>query len=291
MNVLITGHKGFIGAHLERALRKGMLFQNHAILERDEVITSDADIRDLDSEAVLAKIDRIYHLAGSPSPVKYKQNPIEVIMSTVQGTYNVLELARKTGARVLFASTIDTDKYYPPTNPRAAYTDSKKVAEDLCYQYRNDVDIRVARLFSTYGPGMLPDDGRVVPAFILAALNGTPISVYGDGTQIDSFCYITDMIQGLYKLMENENPGKPVELGNPFIMGPGTGLISIGELARMIIELCESRSGINFINADSFDRTRIPDMSYAKSKLDWYPVIGIRQGLEKTVKYMREVTT
>ena len=289
MKILITGDKGFIGSNLRQAYERGLLYHHHAIKEDQELISMPCDVKTIDLENTHIKVDQIYHLAGTPSPVKYKKNPIDVLLSSVMGTFNILELAKKTGARVVFASTIDTEKYYPSSNPRACYTDGKKVAEDLCYLYKDVVDIRVVRLFSTYGEGMKPDDGRVIPEFIRRALNDEPITIYGDGTQIDSFCYIDDMIRGLYELMEaNKNPGEPIELGNPYTQGAFfAGVTSISELAKMIIELCQSKSEIVYQPSSGHDGARIPNVVYATKNLYWNPNIGLKSGLERTINYFK----
>ena len=290
MNILITGHKGFIGANLVKSYQDGTFAKHFAIKDDFNIITLPRDVKLIDLKKTKTKIDRIYHLAGTPSPAKYKKNPVDVLLSSVMGTFNVLELAKQTGARVVFTSTIDTEKYYPSSDARACYTDGKKAAEDLCYLYRDSVDVRVARLFSTYGEGMKPDDGRVIPVFIQKALNNEPISIYGNGTQIDSFCYISDMVHGLHALMEGENPDSPIELGNPFVQGYNSGLASIGELASLIIELCQSKSKISYVMSTGHDKERIPNIVYAMKVLKWTPVVGLKQGLTNTIRYFKGVT-
>ena len=291
MNILITGHKGFIGANLVKSYQDGTFAKHFAIKDDFNIITLPrCDVKLIDLEKTKTKIDRIYHLAGTPSPAKYKKNPVDVLLSSVMGTFNVLELAKQTGARVVFTSTIDTEKYYPSSDPRACYTDGKKAAEDLCYLYRDSVDVRVARLFSTYGEGMKPDDGRVIPVFIQKALNNEPISIYGNGTQIDSFCYISDMVHGLHALMEGENPDSPIELGNPFVQGYNSGLASLGDLASLIIELCQSKSKISYVMSTGHDKERIPNIVYAMKVLKWAPVVGLKQGLTNTIRYFKGVT-
>lgn len=291
MNILITGEKGFIGKQLSNAFTKGILYQHHAIKEDFNIVPCPQDVRDINPSIIKGKIDRIYHLAGSPSPVMFKADPVRTITTAVQGTYNILELAKKTGARVIVLSTVDTDKYYPSHNPRSAYVDSKKVAEDLCFQYLQDgVDVRVVRLFSTYGPSMNYDDGRVIPTYIRKAIQNEPLSVWGDGTLIDSFCYIDDVIKALYLLMEENNPGFPIEIGNPFIIGSATGLISIGELAKMIVELAKSNSIINNIPATSLSgNARIPNIMWMKEH-NWTPTIGLRKGLINMIQSFRGVS-
>ena len=248
------------------------------------------DVTDWDIGASATKIDRIYHLAGAPRPSQYKEEPVRTIMTSVLGTYKVLELAKQTGARVLFTSSADADYCFSPTDPRSAYIDGKKVAEDLCFQYAKDgVDVRIARLFSTYGPGMKKTDGRVIPAFIRAAEKGEKLMIYGQGHQIDSFCYIDDAIKGLYALMEHPtNPGEPVDLGNPNL-GPSQGLISIEELARKIIAVTKSSSTIDFCPAKPPRKTRVPDIYWMRHTAGWNPMVGLQYGLEQTAKSFREV--
>jgi UDP-glucuronate decarboxylase len=284
MKILITGARGFLGTNLKNAFEKGLFASHHAIGHEFEVFPEMGDIRVPRG----INVDRIYHLAGTPSPTKYKVKPVDVIMSSVQGTYNILELAKKTGARVLFVSTVDTDRYYSPDKPRAAYVDGKKCAEDLCYAYSKDVDVRVVKLFSSYGEGMHADDGRVIPSFIRAALRNDPLIVYGDGSQIDSFCYVSDTIQALYLTMESTNPNKTIEIGNPFL-DRHCGLISIKELAMAIVELCESKSQIIFVPRDDIDKERVPNIHYLTKTLGWYPMVGLREGLKKTIEYYRGV--
>jgi UDP-glucuronate decarboxylase len=289
MKILITGERGFIGSSLVRAFQTGILHAHHAIADVTEIIHPPCNLIDLDQWTDKIKLDRIYHLASTPSPFKYKKKPLYVMMSNVQGTFNILELAKRTGARVLFTSTVDVDKQYPSNDSRACYVDSKKCAEDLCHLYRDTVDVRIARLYSTYGPGMMPDDGRVIPEFIKLALQNKPISIYGDGSQMDSFCYITDMLQALYRFMEAEDPTKEMELGNPLLTG-AYGLTTIIDLAKMIISICRSDSTISHISYNGFNKFRVPNIAIAKRELGgWIPMVGLGEGLEKTVHAMKEV--
>ena len=288
MKILITGQNGFLGKNLTKAFKTG-LFDAHPAIKDEHVFGDCGDVRYIKEQGYCAgELNRIYHLAGTPSPTKYKLFPAYVIMSSVVGTFNLLEMAKETRARLLFTSTIDTERFYPSDNFRSAYVDGKKCAEDLCYQYRKDVDVRVIKLFSTYGEGMAYADGRVIPTFIRAAINDDPIVVYGDGTQIDSFCYVSDMIDALYKAMEHDNPNKVIELGNPFT-DRHSGLVSIGELAHAIVDIARSKSKITYIPNMSFDKERIPNIHYAVRHLGWSPLIGLREGLERTIKYFREV--
>jgi UDP-glucuronate decarboxylase len=288
MKILITGQKGFLGSNLTKAFKTGLFAADPAIKD-DYNISDCGDVRNVsENDYYFGEVSRIYHLAGTPSPTKYKLFPSNVLMSSVQGTKNILEVAKRTGARVLFTSTIDTERFYPSDNPRSAYVDGKKCAEDLCYQYRHEVDVRVIKLFSTYGEGMNYDDGRVIPTFIRAAINNDPIIVYGDGTQIDSFCYVSDMVQALYLTMEHDNPNKVIELGNPFT-DRHNGLVSIGELATAIIDIAKSKSKITYVPNMAFDKERIPNIHYAVRHLGWSPLTGLREGLERTIKYFREV--
>ena len=288
MRVMITGDKGFIGGNLKEALNNGLFAQHFAIKDDIEIVSLPCDSRGIDIKNTKVKLDRIYHLAGTPSPAKYKNNPGEVLLSSVFGMFNILELAKKTGARVLFTSTVNTDKYYPPTDSRSCYVDGKKAAEDLCEIYRKTVDVRVVRLFSSYGVGMKPDDGRVIPQFIVNALQNKPLKIYGDGSQLDSFCYVTDTIHAMYELMEHENPGHAVEIGNPNIVG-AKGLTSIKELAEKVIEICGSKSTIEHMPYSGFDKERVPNIHYLSSVLNWHPRVSLAEGLKKTINAFREV--
>ena len=289
MKILVTGQNGFIGQALIKAIKEGVFARHHAILDDHDIITLPCDVRDIDVDNVKIKVDRIYHLAGTPSPAKYKLDPTRVLMSSIQGTHKILELAKKTGARVLFTSTINTDKYYPSNDPRACYVDGKKIAEDLCYLYKDSVDVRIARLFSTYGVGMKPDDGRVIPQFIVNALKNEPINIYGDGYQVDSFCYVSDMVSALHALMEiDENPKKPVELGNAMVTG-AKGITSIEDLATQIINMCESKSVIYHVAITGMDKERIPNMAYASKVLKWSPDVSLFMGLRMTIASFKEV--
>jgi len=291
MNIMVTGSSGFIGGHLCDAFARGQFYEHHALANDVNLIAAPAELRALNVSGMQIKVDRIYHLAGAPSPVRYGRNPVETIMTAVQGTYNILNLAQRTGARVLFTSTADVDRYFPSDNARAVYVDSKKVAEDLCYQFRKmGVDVRVARLFSTYGPGMKRDDGRVIPAFISAAINNNPIIISGDGRQIDSFCYVDDMTKALHALMEGDDPGRPIDIGNPILSGPAAGLTTIADLAEKIIEVCGSSSEIRYNSSARTNPQRIPDIIYAKNKLGWMPQIGLNNGLTKTVRAFKGVS-
>ncbi len=283
MRVFVTGDKGFVGSWLCDRLRT----------ESHEVVTlppSAYDIRQPESLWEIKDIDRIYHLASKPSPKWHTEEPIRTIMTSVVGTYNILELAKRTSARVFLASTVDVENYYAPSHPRASYVEGKKSAEVLCLAYRNEygVDVKVARLFSSYGPGMKLDDGRVIPVFILKALRNEPIEIVGDGEQIDSFCYITDMVDGIVNFMESGDwlPG-PIEIGNPFLNGNATGLITIGDLAEKIVSICGSSSDIICKPSESVNKNRIPNIYAAKKYLDWIPRVGLKNGLTVTVEYFR----
>ena len=289
MKILITGEKGFIGSNLVKAFKTGVLGQHHAIADGNEIIFAPCNLIDLDKWTDKIKLDRIYHLASTPSPAKYKKDPLYVMLTNVRGTYNILELAKRTKARVLFTSTVDVDKQYPSSDLRACYVDSKKCAEDLCNLYRvSGVDVRIARLYSTYGPGMMPDDGRVIPEFIKAAMKGQPLKVYGDGSQLDSFCYIADMMNALYRLMEHDESIPVMELGNPLLTG-ACGLIRIDDLAKMVKNICRSQSQIEYVPYSGYNKFRVPDIALAKEYLGWMPIVGLSTGLERTVQAMKEV--
>jgi len=279
MRILVTGSRGFIGSHLLKKLED----------ENQEIIyLGKADIRkpDIYSLAGMGGIDRIYHLASNPSPVKYTGKLLETIETNVIGTENMLELAKKTGARVLFTSTVDAGNYFSPENPRSGYVDSKKVAEDLSFIYRQEygVDVRVLRLYSVYGPGMEAGDGRVIPNFICGALRGHDITISGDGSQFDSFCYVDDMVPGLINFMESDKNSfnMPIEIG---YYPP----IRICDLASKIIELSESESRVVNSFGKGVFADRCPDLTKAVEIIGWKPETSIEGGLFKTIEYFRDI--
>jgi UDP-glucuronate decarboxylase len=306
--VLVTGGAGFIGSHLCKRLLEG----------GDEVICVDnlftgrkENIRELLSNSnfefirhditlpLYVEADKIYNLACPASPPAYQYNSIKTIKAGVLGSINMLGLARRVKARILQASTSEvygdpavhpqTEEYYGTVNPlgiRSCYDEGKRVAETLFFDYhrQNNVDIKVMRIFNTYGPGMSPDDGRVVSNFIVRAIRGEDITVYGDGSQTRSFCYADDLVDGMIRMMESEAGFTgPCNIGNPdeFTM--------LG-LAEKVIELTGSKSKPVFGPLPQDDPVRRrPDISLAKEKLNWEPKTGLDEGLRKTIEYFRGV--
>jgi UDP-glucuronate decarboxylase len=244
------------------------------------------------------EVEGIFNLACPASPVHYQRNPVQTFKTSVHGAINMLGLAKRTGARFLQASTSEiygdptvspqTEEYWGNVNPigiRSCYDEGKRAAETLTFDYRRQygLDIRVARIFNTYGPRMDMNDGRVVSNFIVQALKGKPITIYGDGTQTRSFCFVDDLIEGLIKLFFTESIHTPINLGNP---AP----INMLKLAKEIIDLTESKSNIEMRPLPSDDpRQREPQISKAFELLGWKPLIQRKEGLEKTVVYFREL--
>ena len=304
--ILITGGAGFLGAHLCRAL----LEKNKDVLCIDNFFSgSKNNIRDLTHHPYFefirhdiihpffAEIDGIYHLACPASPIHYQTNAIKTIKTNVMGTINMLGLAKRTKAKILLASTSEvygnpaihpqTEEYWGNVNPigiRSCYDEGKRVAETLMMDYhrQNKVNIRICRIFNTYGPYMASNDGRVVSNFIVQALKGEPLTIFGDGTQTRSFCYVSDMIRGLILMMEADDFIGPVNLGNPEEH-------TILELAEKIIQITKSKSKITFFPQPKDDPLkRCPDISLAKSRLGWEPQIKLDQGLERTIEYFKK---
>jgi len=304
--ILITGGAGFLGAHLCRAL----LEKNKDVLCIDNFFSgSKNNIRDLTPHPYFefirhdiihpffAEIDGIYHLACPASPIHYQTNAIKTIKTNVMGTINMLGLAKRTKAKILLASTSEvygnpaihpqTEEYWGNVNPigiRSCYDEGKRVAETLMMDYhrQNKVNIRICRIFNTYGPYMASNDGRVVSNFIVQALKGEPVTIFGDGTQTRSFCYVSDMIRGLILMMEADDFIGPVNLGNPEEY-------TILELAEKIIQTTKSKSKITFLPQPKDDPLkRCPDISLAKSRLGWEPQIKLDQGLERTIEYFKK---
>jgi UDP-glucuronate decarboxylase len=247
-------------------------------------------------EPVLLEADQIYNLACPASPVHYQYNPVKTIKTSVIGTINMLGLAKRVKARILQASTSEVygdpeehpqkEEYWGrvnPIGPRSCYDEGKRVAESLMVNYRqqNDVDIRIIRIFNTYGPRMAMNDGRVVSNFIIQALNGEPITIYGSGEQTRSFCYVSDLIEGALKMMEQEELTGPVNLGNPKE-------IKIIELAESILKFTGSKSKIMFRPLPEDDPVRRrPDITLAKKKLNWQPRVSLEEGLKETIQYFK----
>jgi len=303
MRCLVTGGAGFLGSHLcERLLNDG-----HEVICLDNYFTGRmanvAHLRDNRcfelirhdvTEPILLEVDRIFNLACPASPIHYQFNPVKTIKTSVMGAINMLGLAKRVYARILQASTSEvygdpavhpqTEDYWGNVNPigiRSCYDEGKRVAETLFMDYhrQNKVDIRIVRIFNTYGPRMLPNDGRVVSNFIVQALNGEDITIYGDGSQTRSFCYVDDLIEGFVRMMNQDEIIGPVNIGNP-------GEFTMLELAKEVLELTGSKSKIVYKPLPGDDpKMRRPNIDLAKSALNWEPTIPLRQGLEKTIVY------
>jgi UDP-glucuronate decarboxylase len=302
MRILVTGGAGFIGSHLcERLVSEGneVLCLDNFFTGRRENIFHLLDnprfelLRHDVTEPILLEVDQIYNLACPASPVHYQYNPVKTVKTSVMGAINMLGLAKRVRARILQASTSEvygdplvhpqTEDYWGNVNPiglRSCYDEGKRLAETLMTDYhrQNKVDIRIARIFNTYGPRMLENDGRVVSNFIVQALRGQPLTLYGEGQQTRSFCYVDDLLEGLIRLMNTENLHEPVNLGNP-------GEFTIRQLAEEVIKTCESKSSFTYMSLPADDpRQRKPDITKAQTLLGWNPTIPLREGLKKTVE-------
>lgn len=304
MRILVTGGAGFIGSHLIDRL----MVEGHEVICLDNFYTGHKRnvlkwldhpyfelIRHDVTEPIRLEVDQIYHLACPASPVHYQYNPVKTIKTNVMGTMNMLGLAKRVKARFLLASTSEiygdpeihpqTEDYRGNVNPigiRSCYDEGKRVAETLAFDYhrQNDVDIRVARIFNTYGPRMLENDGRVVSNFVVQALRGTSITIYGDGSQTRSFCYASDLVEGLMRLMNGDYIG-PVNLGNP-------DEYTILELAKVVQEMVGSNTELRFEPLPQDDpRRRKPDITRAREHLGWQPTIPLREGLKATIEDFR----
>jgi len=302
--ILITGGSGFIGSHLcERLLNEG----NEVICMDNFFTGSKENIRHLLSNPhfelirhdivhpAFVEVDEIYNMACPASPVHYQYNPVKTIKTNVMGAINMLGLAKRVKAKILQASTSEVygnpsihpqyESYWGNVNPigiRSCYDEGKRCAETLFFDYyrQNKVKIKVVRIFNTYGPRMHPNDGRVVSNFIVQALKGIDITIYGDGSQTRSFCYVDDMVSGIISMMNSDDEFiGPVNLGNP-------GEFTIMELAQKVIDLTGSSSKIiyNPLPGDDPERRR-PDISQAKERLGWIPVVQLEEGLKKTIAY------
>jgi UDP-glucuronate decarboxylase len=304
--ILVTGGAGFLGSHLCAVLLKA----GHDVLCVDNMFTgSKTNIAHLVADPyfeflrhdvtfpLYLEVDEIYNLACPASPIHYQLDPVQTTKTAVHGTINMLGLAKRTRARLFQASTSEvygdpeehpqTEGYWGRVNsigPRACYDEGKRCAETLCFDYhrQHHLDIKVVRIFNTYGPRMHPHDGRVVSNFIVQALQGTPITIYGDGTQTRSFCYVDDMIAGFLAMMASPADFTgPVNLGNP-------GEFTIMELAEKVLRLTHSRSALVFKPLPSDDpKQRQPDITLAKTRLDWKPTVNLEDGLKETIEYFK----
>jgi UDP-glucuronate decarboxylase len=303
LRILVTGGAGFIGSHLVELL----LHQGHEILCLDNYFTGNkANLQHLRDHPrlelirhdvvnpIMLEVDQIYHLACPASPVHYQYNPVKTIKTTVLGTLNMLGLAKRVKARILLASTSEIygdpqehpqrEEYWGNVNPigvRSCYDEGKRVAETLMMDYhrQNRVDIRIPRIFNTFGPRMALNDGRVISNFIVQGLTGRDLTIYGEGRQTRSFCYISDLVDGLVRLMNSDGLVAPVNLGNPEEY-------TILEIARKILELTGSPSAITYgpMPPDDPGRRR-PDITRARERLGWQPAVPLETGLKKTIPY------
>ena len=303
---LVTGGAGFLGSHLiDRLMEAGdevICLDNYFTGRkaniarwighpRFELIRHDV------TEPIKLEVQRIWHLACPASPIHYQFNPVKTAKTSFLGTYNMLGLARRVGARLLLASTSEVygdpevhpqpESYWGSVNPigvRSCYDEGKRIAETLCFDYQrmNDVEVRVARIFNTYGPRMLPDDGRVVSNFIVQALRGEPLTLYGDGSQTRSFCYVSDLIEGLIRLMNGDHTG-PINLGNP-------NEFTIRELAELVrIQINPELQLVEKPLPQDDPQQRQPAIDLACQQLDWQPTVSLEQGLAPTIDSFRNL--
>lgn len=308
MRILITGGAGFLGSHLaDRLIEKG----NEVIVVDNFFTGSKRNVEHLIGNPrfelirhdvtfpLFIEVDAIYNLASPASPVHYQRDPVQTIKTNVIGAVNMLGLAKRLKVPIFQASTSEVygdpevhpqpESYWGRVNtigPRACYDEGKRAAETLFFDYQRQhgVKIRVARIFNTYGPRMAADDGRVVSNFIVQALKGEDITIYGDGSQTRSFCYVEDLVAGFMKMMETEKPLLgPINLGNP-------GEFTMLELAQQVIEITGSKSRLKFMPLPQDDpKQRQPDITKAKAELGWEPKVQLQQGLEKTISYFKTV--
>ena len=308
MQILVTGGSGFIGSHLcEKLLKKG-----HEVICIDNFYTGQkANVAHLLNDTkfeiirhditfpIYLEVDQIYNLACPASPIHYQYDPVQTTKTNVHGAINILGMAKRLNARVFQASTSEVygdpvqhpqkESYWGnvnPIGPRSCYDEGKRCAETLFFDYhrQHNVDIKVGRIFNTYGPNMRPDDGRVVSNFIVQALKGKNITIYGDGKQTRSFCYIDDLIEGMVKFMDTKSSFTgPINLGNPKEY-------SILEIAETIIKIVGSSSSVIFTKLPQDDpRKRKPNIDLAKQNLDWIPKVSLEKGLFKTIEYFNKI--
>ena len=305
--ILVTGGAGFLGSHLcDRLIKEG-----NEVICADNLFTGSKDnirhlmpdqnfefIRHDITQPLYIEVDQIYNLACPASPPHYQYNPIKTAKTSVLGAINMLGLAKRINARILQASTSEVygdpqvhpqpEGYRGSVNPigiRSCYDEGKRMAETLFFDYnrQHNVDIKVIRIFNTYGPRMNPEDGRVVSNFIVQALKGEDITIYGDGKQTRSFCYVDDLIDGMYRMMNSENFTGPVNIGNP-------GEFTMLELAEKVIEFTGTKSKIVHKPLPSDDPTqRKPVIELAKEKLDWQPTVDLDEGLKRTIEYFKTI--
>ena len=306
LRVLVTGGAGFLGSHLcEKLLQQG-----HDVLCVDNYFTGSKDnilhlldhprfevMRHDVTFPLYVEVDRIYNLACPASPIHYQFDPVQTTKTSVHGAINMLGLAKRVKARILQASTSEvygdpevhpqTEDYWGRVNPigiRSCYDEGKRCAETLFFDYwrQHQLEIKVVRIFNTYGPRMHPNDGRVVSNFIVQALKGQDITIYGDGMQTRSFCYVDDLINAMMRMMESRvDFTGPVNIGNP-------GEYTMRQLAEMVVKLTGSKSQLIFKPLPQDDpKQRRPDISLAKKELDWSPTIPVEEGLKKTIEYFR----
>lgn len=306
MRIVVSGGAGFIGSHLTEELLK----QGHSVVVIDNFITgSRKNLEHLPGEKLsiiehditkpiylAEKIDRLYHLASPASPIDYQKLPIQTLKVGALGTHNMLGMAKAHGARLLLASTSEVygdpeihpqkETYWGnvnPVGPRGCYDESKRFAEAIVVAYRDyhKVDTRIIRIFNTYGPRMRLNDGRVVPAFISQILNGEDLSIFGDGSQTRSFCYVSDLVRGMMGVMEQADQN-PINLGNP-------AEITIRQFAEKIIELTGIKAKMIFGPLPQDDpKRRQPDITRARTLLNWEPVVGLEEGLKKTIDWAKK---
>jgi UDP-glucuronate decarboxylase len=304
MRILITGGAGFVGSHLSDRL----LGDGHEVIAVDNFFTGSKRniahlvdhphfelIRHDVTFPLYIEVDAIYNLASPASPIHYQRDPVQTTKTNVVGAINMLGLAKRLGVPIFQASTSEVygdpevhpqpESYWGkvnPIGPRACYDEAKRVAETLFFDYQrqHDLEIRVARIFNTYGPRMAADDGRVVSNFIVQALRGEPLTIYGDGSQTRSFCYVEDLISGFIALMNNEaGESGPVNLGNP-------GEFTMLELASLVLDMTASKSKLEHLALPQDDpKQRQPDISLAKSVLGWEPTVALKDGLARTIEY------
>ena len=308
MRILVAGGAGFLGTHL----CKRLLDENHYVICVDNFYTSKPSNmeflkRDQNFEflrhdvtfPLYLEVDAIFNLACPASPVHYQKNPVQTMKTNVHGTINLLGLAKRLNAKFIQASTSEiygdpisspqNEDYWGNVNPigiRSCYDEGKRAAETLIFDYHRqyNLEIRIARIFNTYGPLMLDDDGRVVSNFIVQALKNQPITVYGDGSQTRSFCYVDDLIEALYKLFNSAGCNFPINLGNP-------SSISMNELGKKIIKQTNSKSEIIYKALPEDDpKQRLPDISRAKKYLGWNPRIDLESGLKSTIEYFESTS-